>query len=62
MIAGWGTRKAVVSIACANCALTNMPGSRSACGLGKRRAERDRSGALVDEHLAELDSAGVAIE
>ena len=54
-----GTRKADVSIACANCAVTNMPGKQNRLRIGKARAQRDGAGALVDHDLAELDRPGV---
>ena len=52
---------ALVSIACANWAVTNMPGRRIACGLGKRRAQGDRPRALIDDGLGEFDGARVAV-
>ena len=39
-----------------------MPGRSNDCGVGEAGAERDGSGALVDQHLAELDLARKAID
>ena len=57
-----GTRIAEVSIAWANWAVTNMPGKKDRLRIGEAGAERDGAGALVDQHLAELDRAGVAVD